>query len=788
MVLGGGPVAGCSALLNVEDFSQADGGGTADGSSGGHDGTVDADAAPSEGGGDTTIADTSADVLPDTTVVDVGAMDVTVSDVVQDVVAVDVSDAIADIAAEAPPESGSEAGAGCVIAGVSYATSQFNPANACQICTPAASASAWSNVPSGTTCGSAACSGSALTNGATCNGTGTCVAGSSGACPGGFLCASATACKTACTSVADCVSPNQCMNPGASGTCLPGAASGTPCSTGSQCANGLCVNNFCCSTACNGTCQACAASLTGTINGTCANMNMGSPAPVGQCTAAPPCGNTGNCAFGGVCEEKASGTVCGGAAACTGSTLTTASTCTGSGTCASGTTGACAGGFVCASTTACLTSCGSDPDCASASNYCLNPGSTGTCVAKSGQGSPCTATDQCTSGLSCASGFCCNSACTSTCMACSAALTGGTNGTCANVSPGTAAPAGQCTAAAMSTCGNNGNCNGSGACADYASGSVCLAAACSSSTNMLTTASTCNGTGTCNAGTTAACAGGFICASGTACKTACSSNTDCASSGNVCQNPGASGTCVAGSSLYALSFDSSGNGKVSVATNAALNPPSAITVEGWMAQAAPSAPVGTYWSWGVGVDCPYGNVGGSGYFLGYEWNNWAWPSFQVVEYPSGGQIAQLGCEATGPTQVTGLHHLAGTFNGATGLLAVWVDGALGCTAQATGSAPYTLHYTVAGTITPGVGQATFGVTATASSNLLPFQGTLDDVRISNTVLYTTTFTPVRHPTASSSTVGLWLTTEGSGMTTADTSGKGDTGTLSSSGVTWVTQP
>jgi hypothetical protein len=70
----------------------------------------------------------------------------------------------------------------------------------------------------------------------------------------------------------------------------------------------------------------------------------------------------------------------------------------------------------------------------------------------------------------------------------------------------------------------------------------------------------------------------------------------------------------------------------------------------------------------------------------------------------------------------------------------------------------------------------------------PFQGTLDDVRISNAVLYTAPFTPVRHPTATSSTVGLWSTIEGSGTTTADTSGNGDTGTLSSSGVTWVTQP
>jgi hypothetical protein len=85
--------------------------------------------------------------------------------------------------------------------------------------------------------------------------------------------------------------------------------------------------------------------------------------------------------------------------------LTAASTCNGSGTCNGGTTSPCPGGFVCANATSCKTACASDADCESGSNFCKNPGATGTCVAKLAVGTACTANDQCASGL-CAAGFC----------------------------------------------------------------------------------------------------------------------------------------------------------------------------------------------------------------------------------------------------------------------------------------------------------------------------------------------------------------------------------------------
>jgi hypothetical protein len=77
---------------------------------------------------------------------------------------------------------------------------------------------------------------------------------------------------------------------------------GATCGAGTECTNGNCVEGLCCDTACNGTCQACTAAMTGGVDGTCGNILAGQPAPPGQCTPAPPCGNDGKCGPGGVCE------------------------------------------------------------------------------------------------------------------------------------------------------------------------------------------------------------------------------------------------------------------------------------------------------------------------------------------------------------------------------------------------------------------------------------------------------------------------------------------------------
>jgi hypothetical protein len=101
-------------------------------------------------------------------------------------------------------------------------------------------------------------------------------------------------------------------------------------------------------------------------------------------------------------------------------------------------------------------------------------------------------------------------------------------------------PLNQCTDAGAASCGTNGSCNGNGACQLYATGTQCVAQACSAST--LSAPRTCDGAGTCRAATTSSC-NPYVC-NPTACKTTCTSSADCLSP-NVCTGT----TCGAASSL-----------------------------------------------------------------------------------------------------------------------------------------------------------------------------------------------------------------------------------------------
>jgi hypothetical protein len=96
--------------------------------------------------------------------------------------------------------------------------------------------------------------------------------------------------------------------------------------------------------------------------------------------------------------------------------------------------------YVCnGSSAACPATCSGDFSCASG-YYC---NATSACAAKLAQGTACTASNQCLSS-NCVDGYCCNTACQAICMACSAAKTGGSNGTCANVTASTD-PDNECT-------------------------------------------------------------------------------------------------------------------------------------------------------------------------------------------------------------------------------------------------------------------------------------------------------------------------------------------------------
>src|SRR5690349_10017607 len=87
----------------------------------------------------------------------------------------------------------------------------------------------------------------------------------------------------------------------------PLIANGKPCTAGSRCASGLCVDGICCKSAC-GTCQAC--NLPGT-EGSC------SPIPAGHdsmnaCAIQPAisCGMDGTCDGRGACRRYPAGTAC----------------------------------------------------------------------------------------------------------------------------------------------------------------------------------------------------------------------------------------------------------------------------------------------------------------------------------------------------------------------------------------------------------------------------------------------------------------------------------------------
>ena len=150
---------------------------------------------------------------------------------------------------------------------------------------------------------------------------------------------------------------------------------------------------------------------------------------------------------------------------------------------------------------------------------------TGTTLAPNG--TPCSSGAQCLSGA-CVDGFCCNSPCVATCQACSAAKTGGLNGSCASIPAGTD-PDGECATQPAPSCGTTGVCNGAGACARYPASTVCYPATCLGDT--LANPEFCNGTGTCVASGSTSCVP-YACAAG-ACKTACASDTDCAAN-NFC--------------------------------------------------------------------------------------------------------------------------------------------------------------------------------------------------------------------------------------------------------------
>jgi hypothetical protein len=164
-----------------------------------------------------------------------------------------------------------------------------------------------------------------------------------------------------------------------------------------------------------------------------------------------------------------------------------------------------------------------DVDCGGADAQCSN---------RCAQGKRCLGNSDCGSGF-CVDGVCCNTACDGACEACSSSKKGaGPDGVCGAIQANTD-PDNECDDEGAASCGQNGSCNGAGACALYGAGTNCAAASCAGTT--LTPARTCDGQGTCQSASTTSCAP-YTCGVD-ACRTTCAVDVDCAA-GSYCNTLG----------------------------------------------------------------------------------------------------------------------------------------------------------------------------------------------------------------------------------------------------------
>ena len=133
-------------------------------------------------------------------------------------------------------------------------------------------------------------------------------------------------------------------------------------------------------------------------------------------------------------------------------------------------------------------------------------------------GQRCSEAGQCVSGF-CSDGFCCDGGCAGTCQSCGLS---GMEGSCQAV-PAGQDPRNQCAEEPLVSCGQDGHCNGQGACGRYAAGTVCVAGRCAMAVEYA--ASTCDGNGVCNPGSSRSCSPN-VC-TGSSCAGSCTASSDC---------------------------------------------------------------------------------------------------------------------------------------------------------------------------------------------------------------------------------------------------------------------
>jgi hypothetical protein len=349
-------------------------------------------------------------------------------------------------------------------------------------------------------------------------------------------------CANSCSATDQCTTGNLCLD----GSCGKKPLGGI-CSRGEDCTSGFCAQGVCCSSACTSSCFSC--NQAGTA-GQCLAVPMGAPDPGGGCRdeGAGTCGNDGTCNGTGACRKYASGTVCA-AAKCQTGTFTTQSTCDGAGVCRAGEQRACSP-YVCnTGGTACFGSCTESSQCITGRTCEM-----GMC-GKKDDGSQCTLGDECKSS-NCVEGICCDTACSGLCKTCALQSS---LGVCSNIPSGMPDDGGGCTAQSEMSCGNDGTCNGGGACRKWGNTVQCAPASCPAGSTTMTKAANCDGAGMCSTAQTQSC-GNFRCDTVTMmCKTSCTSDADCAS-GRACDVPtGSCGKSALGASCMAGTECASGN-------------------------------------------------------------------------------------------------------------------------------------------------------------------------------------------------------------------------------------
>jgi hypothetical protein len=355
----------------------------------------------------------------------------------------------------------------------------------------------------GTECVPASCTNGVETPTATCDGEGHCQMGTPIPCSP-FLCAGSTACRATCTTNADCVAPNVCTD----GSC--GARpNGQSCKVASDCQSGFCVDGYCCNNACTGTCVSCGLSNN---RGKCTNVPSGTTDPRGTCKdmGAASCGTNGKCNGNKACQTYPNGTKCKDPSCSTATNQATQTSTCQSGKCSTPNAIGCTP-FKCGGT-ACATSCVTNADCV-APNLC-DPISKK--CGKLPDGVKCSANTDCQNN-NCVDGYCCENACAGTCFSCGLE---GSLGKCTAIGDGKEHPTKKCTKQLESSCGNDGLCDGAGACRKWPATTVCAAASCTNGT--ATAASKCDGKGACVAGATTTC-DPYTCDDATkTCHTSCS--------------------------------------------------------------------------------------------------------------------------------------------------------------------------------------------------------------------------------------------------------------------------